>query len=95
MLYFKIRPLRPSIKFPPFISINKQKVVKIIFTKILFCKIESNKSIFVQIIFKSRKKIKKIIIITCKKNLKFTLLSFFKSENNPIKKTEKRKKNNK
>ena len=37
----------------------------------------------------------KIIKVVCKKNLKFTLLSFFKSENNPSKKIENKKINNK
>ena len=40
-LYFKIMPLRPSMKFPPFISIKIQNAVNIVFTEILLFKIKS------------------------------------------------------
>ncbi len=88
-------PLRPSMKFPPFISIKIQNAVNIVFTEILLFKIKSIRSTLVLFIFKSKKEIKKITKIICKKNLRLTLLSFFKSENKPSKKIENKKKNNK
>ena len=85
--YFINKVLSPSIKFPPLIKTIKQNVTNILFKYVFDNKVSKN-SIFVVLISIFKICEKKSIKIICKKNLKLTLLSFFKSDKKPIKKIE-------
>ncbi len=85
--YFINKVLSPSIKFPPLIKTIKQNVTNTLF-KYLFDNKVSTNSIFVVLISIFKICEKKSIKIICKKNLKLTLLSFFRSDKKPIKKIE-------
>ena len=83
--YFINKVLSPSIKFPPLIKTIKQNVTKALLKYVFDNKLSTN-SIFVVLISKFKTCEKKIIKINCKKNLKLTLLSFFRSDKSLLKK---------
>ena len=76
------RPFKPSIKFEPFISINKQNEVKKILKTWFFKKL-SKKINFDESISKSRKNTDNKTIIIWKINLFLAEDNIFRSENRP------------